>query len=418
MVKLTKRSVEDAAPGAAEYFLWCDDLPGFGVRVYPSGRRGYLVQYRAGGRTRRAKIGLHGRLTVDEARREAKALLAEVAKGGDPAEERATRRTSMTVRELCTLYLAAADKGLILGKRGAPKKASTLDTDRSRIDRHILPLLGTRKVIDLRQADVTRFMRDVAAGKTALVEKTAKKRGKAIVEGGRGAATRTTGLLGGILSFAVSEGVIPSNPAQGVKRAADQRKQLRLTPDDYAALGAALRALEARLGAWQPVAAVRLLALTGCRKGEIEGLRWAEVDAAGGALRLQDSKEGASVRPIGAAALAVLAKLKRPKAGGYVITGQDGKRRYGGLPDAWQRLAKAAGLEGATLHTLRHSFASTAGDLGYSEATIGAMLGHAAGTVTGRYVHHLDAVLIAAADKVAAAIAAQMAREPEQEGGA
>ncbi|WP_338664109.1 Arm DNA-binding domain-containing protein [Pararoseomonas sp. SCSIO 73927] len=109
VARLTKRAGETAEVRASEYFIWCDELPGFGVRIYPSGRRGYLVQYRSAGRSRRANIGFHGRLTADEARKEAMKLLGQVAKGGDPAEERATRRASLTVRELCDRYLAAAE---------------------------------------------------------------------------------------------------------------------------------------------------------------------------------------------------------------------------------------------------------------------------------------------------------------------
>jgi hypothetical protein len=142
MPKLTKRVVEAAEVRSTEYFIWCDELPGFGVRIYPSGRRGYLVQYRADGRTRRTKIGLHGPLTPDEARREAMAMLGSVAKGGNPAEERATRRASMTVGELCERYHDAASRGLILGKGGGPKKPSTLSRDWSRMQRHVLPLFG------------------------------------------------------------------------------------------------------------------------------------------------------------------------------------------------------------------------------------------------------------------------------------
>src|ERR1700722_1837558 len=104
MPKLTKRVVDNAEVRPSDYFIWCDELPGFGVRIYPSSKRSYLVQYRADGRSRRAKIGLHGRLTTEEARRAAMALLGQVAKGEDPAEERATRRASMTVRELCGRY--------------------------------------------------------------------------------------------------------------------------------------------------------------------------------------------------------------------------------------------------------------------------------------------------------------------------
>ncbi|MBC9207533.1 tyrosine-type recombinase/integrase [Roseomonas aerophila] len=410
MAKITKRIVDAAEPRAAEYFLWCDELPGFGLRVYPSGRKGYLVQYRSAGRSRRANIGLHGRLTPDEARKEAMSLLGQVARGGDPAEERATRRKTLTVQELCERYLQAADKGLILGKRGAAKKASTLASDRSRIGAHIVPLIGNRKVTDLTRADVTRFMRDVAAGKAARTIKTAKLRGKSIVEGGKGAATRTMGLLGGILSFAVSEGVIQANPVHGVKRPADSRKKARLTPETYAELGKALAKWDAEGGNSAAALAIRLLALTGCRRGEVQKLRWSEVDTAGHALRLEDSKEGASVRPVGQAVLDLLGAAAPQESDHiYILAGRDPQKPYGGLPGAWERLAKEAGLVGITLHTLRHSFASTAADLGYSEPTIAAMIGHSSGTITGRYVHHLDAVLIAAADRVAEEIRKQMA---------
>jgi integrase len=312
----------------------------------------------------------------------------------------------MTVKELCERYLEAADKGLILGKRGAAKKVSTLVADRSRISAHILPLLGVRKVSDLTRADVTKFMRDVAAGKAARVAKTDKKRGKSIVQGGKGAATRTLGLLGGILSYAVSEGTLPNNPVHGVKRPADNRKRARLTPETYRQVGEALEKWEADRGSEAGILAIRLLLLTGCRRGEIENLKWSEVDVPGHALRLEDSKEGASVRPIGQPGLDLLEKAKR--SGPYVCSGRDPEKPYGGLRNAWNTLAKAAGLVGITLHTLRHSFASTAADLGYSEPTIGAMIGHSSGSITGRYVHHLDAVLIAAAGRVAGEIQRQM----------
>jgi integrase len=405
MTKLTKTIVEGATPQDKAFTLWCSDLPGFGVYVLPTGNRSYFVDYRnAKGTRRRLTIGRHGTLTAETARKLAVKVLGEAVRGEDPAEERLTQRKSITVKELCTRYMILAEKGLILGKRSRPKKASTLYVDKGRIARHIVPLLGTKRVRDLTAADINRFIRDVASGKTAVTEKTQKKRGKSIVEGGKGTATRTAGLLGGILTFAVSEGIIPTNPSIGVKRPADNHRVRRLSPGEYRQLGKALEAAEAADDAVQGITAIRLLALTGCRSGEILGLKWQEVDKPGNCLRLADSKEGASIRPIGETVFQILDHVDRIKSNPYVLTSLSGTGPFGGLTGAWQRAMARSKLVGVTPHTLRHSYASVAGDLGFTEFTIAALLGHSAGSVTSRYVHHLDSVLISAADKVAAAV--------------
>jgi hypothetical protein len=212
-MKLTKRVIDGVKANAShDVFLWDDELPGFGLRIKTSGVRSFIVQYRNGsGDSKRMTLGKFGVLTPDEARKVAKQTLADVARGGDPAEKRAEDRNAMTVRQLCRAYLEAVEGGSILGKGRRPKKASTLATDRGRLERHVLPLLGSRRVRDLTPPDIVRFMRDVTAGKTAADVKTGF-RGRAIVEGGAGTASRTVGLLGGILSFAVSEGIIAVNP--------------------------------------------------------------------------------------------------------------------------------------------------------------------------------------------------------------
>lgn len=404
MAKITKRTVDALKPKPGrDAFLWDGELKGFGVRMKPSGAAAFLIQYRnAEGRTRRQVIGKVGTLTPDEARTLAIAKLAAVAKGGDPAEDRQVDRASMTVEQLCTRYIEATKKGLIMGKHRRPKKASTLATDCGRIKRHIVPLLGRRKVKDLTTPDINRFMRDVAAGKTAADVKTGF-RGRAIVEGGAGTAARTVGLLGGILSYAVSEGIIAHNPARGVKRKADERRRVRLTKEQYKVLGDALVEAEARAERREAITAIRLIALTGCRRGEIERLRWSEVDIDGRCLRLVDSKEGATVRPLGSPAITILEKL--PRDGVYVLPGRDIKKHFVGLPKAWVRITgNVRALAGLTPHGLRHAFASIANDLGYSEPTIAALLGHAAAGVTQRYIHALDSALLAAADRVARTI--------------
>ena len=406
--KLTKRTVDALEPRAADYFEWDADLAGFGVRVWPTGKKVYLVQYRADARTRRVKLGSHGALTVEEARKAAKVVLGDVARGEDPAEDKATRRRSLTVAELCESYLTAAKAGLIMGKRGRSKKASTLATDGGRIARHIVPLLGTKLVRDVAAADVNRFIRDVTAGKTATVEKTGL-RGKAVVEGGAGTAARTAGLLGGIFTFAVSEGVIATNPCQGVRRPAGKRRKRRITPAEYRRLGDTLRAVAADASeSDQAVAGAWLMALTGCRSSEIVLAKWAELDEEAGCCRFGDTKEGESLRPFGKAAFSILAKVKRRAGCLYVLPAARSDGPYGGMPGAWERIAARAGFENITLHTLRHGFASIADELGYTESTVAALLGHAKGSVTSGYIHHLDAVLVAAADRVSAEVAASM----------
>ena len=374
----------------APYFLWCSELPGFGVRIFPIGKRVYYADYRnSGGTRKRMSIGQHGKITTEEARKLAIATLGAVVKGEDPAEERATGRKSITVRELCDRYLVAAERGLIMGKRGLPKKASTIYVDRGRIARHIKPLLGSKRVRDLAAADINRFIRDVADGKTAIVEKTANKRGKAVVEGGLGTAARTAGLLGGILSFAVSEGIRPDNPARGVRRPADRRRKRRLTSDEYTALGKALSASERDGETWQAIAAVRLLALSGCRPGEIINLKWSEVDRDRAACVFTIRKR-ARLHGRLANLRSQFSRSSKSADDDFVFPAvRRGRGAFGGMARGWRRLMKRAGLQGVTPVTLRHSFASVADDLGFTRATVKAMLGHSTGDVTEGYIHKL-----------------------------
>ncbi len=187
----------------------------------PSGTKTYFVDYRnAENIRRRITIGRHGKITTEEARRLAIVTFGSAVKGDDPASRRDELRKSITVKQLCEQYLEMAEKGLILGKSNRPKKPSTISTDKGRILRHIIPLLGNKKITSLNKSDINRFVRDVASGKTAMIKDTENLRGKAIVTGGNGTATRTTGLLSGIMSFAVSEGFIEHNPVWGIKRPA------------------------------------------------------------------------------------------------------------------------------------------------------------------------------------------------------
>lgn len=425
MPKLTKRIVDAAEPREAPFFIWCSDLKGFGVRVWPAGKRVYVVDYRTrDGTRRRMTIGAHGALTTEEARRQAVVVLGDAIRGEDPVLDRSTRRNALTVAELCDAYMQGTDEGLIFGRKGKAKKQSTLRTDRTCMERHIKPLLGRKIVRDLTPADITRFIRDVTTGKTARVEVTGKPGGKSIVTGGAGTATRTAAVLGAVLSYAMAEGIIETNPVNRVQKPASKIRDRRLTPEEYRALGDYLRKAEAEGMSWWATGPVWLLALTGCRRSEIVGLRWSEVDTAGRVLRLADSKTGASLRPLGNRALEILGSLPREPGAPFVFpatrSGRDpeSQKPFGGMQGAWERIREKAGLPGdVLLHTLRHSFASVASDLGLADSTIGAMLGHSSGTITSRYVHRLDALLVATTDRVVTEIWRQMTGEEPPAGG-
>lgn len=356
----------------------------------------YLMYRTADGRKRTYTIGKHGSPWMPEtARQEARRILVEVAKGGDPAGDRLAGRTTMTVAQLCQRYLADVEAGRLLTRRKAAKKASTLISDRGRIVRHIIPLLGRKSMASVTRNDVEAFMHDVAAGITAVREKT-KPRGVSVVRGGQGVASRTVGLLGAIFTYAIRNGIRLDNPAHGIVRFADGQRQRRLTNDEYRQLGRALKTAEV----WKPaIAATWLMILTGWRRGEVLGLRWSEVDVPRRTARLADTKTGASLRPV--SQLACMVIRSQPIIGDLVFASRSSGQIIG-YRKMWLRIAKAGDLPpDITPHVLRHSFASLAADLGYSEPTIASLLGHKTHSVTSRYLHSADAVLLAAADAVA-----------------
>ncbi len=382
--------------------IWDGAVGGFHARRQKSKTVSYIVVYRtAEGRQRWQTIGRHGSpWTPDTAREAAKRILGHVVDGADPAAEKQAKRKATSVVELCDLYLADVESGRLLTRRKAAKKASTIVTDKGRIERHIKPLLGSMKVAAVTREDVDGFMHAVAEGRTAARTKTGKKGGLANVRGGKGTASRTVGLLGSIFSYAVRHRMRLDNPVRGVTRFADGRRERRLSDAEYKMLGVAL---EKAAGAqtWPAaVAATRFLALTGWRSGEALGLRWDEVDLARRTATLGDTKTGRSMRPLSRAACEVLRSITR--SGDLVFPATRGEGRMSGFPKLWARIAARGGLPASvTPHTLRHSFASLAGDLGYSETTIAALVGHKGRSITSRYVHSADAVLLAAADAVA-----------------
>ncbi len=421
-MNLTARAAAAIEPTAKDRIVWDDRLAGFGLRVFPSGTRKWVIQYRnADGQTRRLGLGPFPKMSAEAARKAAMAHFGAIVQGADPSGQHQAQRASLTVAAVCDRYMKACDDGVIVTRRGKPKKELTIYTDRGRIERHIKPLIGTLKANSVKAKDIEKLKAGIVTGKTAADIRTGI-RGRAIVRGGRGAATRALGLLGAIFQWAIGQGYMESNPVRGVQRYKDQRRAALLAPEQYRALGMALDTLAAERtrnghAVHHPygLAAIRFIALTGLRRGEALGLRWDEVDVAGRCVRLKDSKTGESVRPLGAPALALLEGLERISQHVFP-TGPRGAG-YQGVPKLWGKVKAAANPEGdddgpldsIQLHGLRHSFAGWANKEGNTLPTIAAMIGHKLGGVTPGYVLvNLDAALIAATDSVSSRIAEMM----------
>ncbi len=410
MPALTKRAVDAAKPRAERYFVWCADLAGFGVRVYPSGKKVFVAQVRVGRFQRRVNIGAYGPYTVEQARKRAEEIIRTAAEGRDPQREKREARSALTVAELCGEYLDAARAGLVMTRFKRPKRPATVAIDEGRVARHIGPLIGSIPARDLRRADVQRMADGIAKGKTAGTFK-AKPRGRAVVTGGAGTAARVVELLGGIYSWGEKRELVPGpNPAHGVETARGEAKDRVLSADELQALGKALDAGEAAMP--MATAALRLIALTGLRREEASGLRRTEIDLAGCCLRLETTKTGRSTRPIGKPARDLLQSLPR-LSDEWVFPNRSGSGRAE-LKASIAALFNAAGLKDARSHDLRRTFASLAAAEEYSEATISELLGHSRRGVTQRhYIRRPDAALIAAADRVSRRIARAMGAPEE-----
>ncbi len=404
-IKITRRSIA-ALPSPERQLIYYDEtLPGFGLKITPTGARSWIVEYRpgAGGRgvsKKRLVLGPASVLSPEQAREMAATTLAQAKLGADPAVNRATERADITVTALCDRYLAEGC---------AMKKESTVKTDKSRIERHVKPLLGHRRVRDVQSVDVDKFLRDVASGKTARDVKTGKQ-GRSIVTGGKGAATRTVRLLGGIFTWAVSQGLRDTNPVAGVAKFPDNENERYLSSDELSRLGNAILEAEtigipyrssdkrtapknsrSKIDAYA-AAALRLLIFTGCRVSEILKLRWKDVDLERGLLFLPDSKTGRKTIVLSTAAASIIAGL--PRVGTYVIAGetagQENEKPRSDLKRPWTLVCRRAELANVRRHDLRHSFASVGAGGGMGLPIIGKLLGHADPATTQRYAH-LDA---------------------------
>ena len=374
--------VVDALEADRDMLVWDRHLPGFAVRVYPSGTRTYIVQTRGPYGARRVTLGRHGTIAAAEARRRAWQVIARIKAGKEPLPEHsASRRTAgPRLADMAARYM---DEYVAVHC-----KPATMRIRSSAIYRHIVPRLGNLRIGAVRRRHVVALQQRLAATPVQ--------------------ANNVVVTLSQIYAKAGDWGVLAegTNPCRHVELYRQRRRERFLTEAEFERLGRVLdEALENGGATPEAVAAIRLLMLTGCRRGEILKLRWDDVDLDAPELRLRDSKTGPRVVPLSPSAARLLAGLHRSAAGEWVIPGRKPGAHMVRLGNAWRRLRKRAGLHDVRLHDLRHSFASSALALGESLPMIARLLGHRQIASTARYAHLARASVHEAADRVANSLA-------------
>jgi integrase len=404
--KITKRVVDAAAPGLRRYILWDTEIKGFGLLILPSGVKSYLYQYRTReGKQRRATIGKHGEWTPTQARSKAENYRQVVQAAGDPLAAKSALKKASTVGHILDAYLES--------ESFKDKAASTQSIDRGRIERHLRPLLGRRHVHLLTVEDIKKAFSAIRDGKTAIDIKTVK-RGRARVKGGPGAARMSVDLLRAIFNWAN----VKPNPCEGVKTGTSGTREVILEDvASYARLFKTLDDMQTERRIRAPVAdAIRLIALTGCRRGEAAGLRWQHVDLKHGRILLppQSHKTGRKTgRPreivLPAAAQSIISRQPRSGPEDFVFAPVQGEGAIA-LSKAWRKIRQEADLPPSLgLHGLRHSVASHLAMGGAQAAEIMTAMGHRQLSTVQRYIHFAETSRQALAERAASVALAGMA---------
>ncbi len=399
VLKLGRRSVANIAAGT----YYDETLKGFGLRMAPSGKGTWFIEYRpgAGGRgvaKKRVSIGHLDRLSPEQAREAAAKALASVQLGADPANAKAEERAARPFRDAVADYV---DKHV-----RAKRKARTADYYSYILDLHIAPHLGSKRTNAITRADVNAMHSSVAKSASKFV------------------ANRALAITSAVFNWLDPDA---PNPAKGVERFKEDGRERFLTNDEIAAIGEALVEAETiglpynqGTSKHSPKAttrrpplgihatnALRLLMLTGCRISEILNLEWSQVDMQRGLLFLPDSKTGRKTVVLSEAAIEVLNST--PRIGRYVIAGESAgteeEKPRADLKKPWASICERAGLEGVRLHDLRHTFASVGAGSGLGLPVIGKLLGHARSATTERYAHLATDASKRAADSIAGQIA-------------
>lgn len=387
-VQLNKRTIDQATyQGPGGCYLWDAEVRGFGLRIYPTGLKSFVLAYRHKGRQRFFTVGRFGELTLQQARAEALELLGRIRKGEDPAGAKSADRTAPTMAMLADRHI----------KEHAEIKntARSAERDRRAWDRLILPTLGQRKVKDISRADVAKLLMEMA--ETPAM------------------ANKVGTLLSKAFNLAEVWGWRPegTNPCRHVDRYQEDGRERYLAESELRRLGQVLDKAERE---WESdpraLVAIRLLIFTGCRSAEILGLRWQDVDLERRCLHLPDSKTGKRTVLLNSAAVAILEGLERAKGEVFVIPGDKPGTHRSSLQAVWERIRQEAEIPDVRIHDLRHTFASFGVNGGQNLNVVGRLLGHSKITTTQRYAHLADDPIRRATEHIGEALAGSMARQP------
>ncbi len=375
---LTKSQIDRASyegDGKSKHVLWDSDVTGFGLRIFPSGQKSFIVKYRVGAHQRFMTLGKFGVMTVDEARRRARKVFVEVADGNDPLSDRQNLRHEQTFRQLAERYLAE--------HAALKKKASSRLEDERLLKKCVLSKLGSMPVTSIGREDVYRLHHSLA--KTPVQ------------------ANRVLALISTLMSFAERWGMRPqgTNPAKYVERFKERHRERIVEGRERARLAEVLdRVEQEKTEPIEAVHAIRLLILTGCRRGEILTLKWDYIDYDRRRIVFPDSKTGPKVIRLSDAALEYLRSIPPLFENPYVLPGRNGKGHLVGVTRCWDRIRREAGLGDVRIHDLRHTFASAGLESGLSLLMIGRLLGHRSSATTNRYAHLADDPALEAVNRV------------------
>ncbi|MBX9621588.1 MAG: site-specific integrase [Alphaproteobacteria bacterium] len=370
--KLTKRVVESAVPDPIKRIeIWDTEITGFFVRVYPTGRKTYFLQYRNKKReTHKVKIGVHSPKTTTElARQMANRLSLNIGAGEDPSIKTVSNNKEKTMQELAEEYLRL---------HAEPNKAlQCYKDDMSKIKNIILKKYGHLRVNTITNLDLQKLHSELY--------KTPVK------------ANRTIALLSTMFNFAIRWGWRSDNPVKGIKKYKEHGRDRWLNDEEVQRLLTSLNNYRN-----QNVAnAIRLLVLMGSRKTEVLSAKWEQIDLERGTwtMRARSTKQRKmEYLPVSSPVLEILTNMKTHADSPFLFPGKVPGQPLKDPKKAWNTIRNKAGVSDVHIHDLRHTFASHLVSSGVSLSIVGKLLGHTQASTTQRYAHLAVAPLREAAE--------------------